>query len=163
MPEEDEETAPGFEHRHADALPVAEASGVRICLVAGDAYGLRSPVAVRSPLFYAHAELATDARLALPDEHGERALYVVSGEVECDGHRYGSGRMLVFAPGKPAIVRATAPSMLMLVGGESLGPRYIDWNFVSSRRERIEQAKADWRSGRFESVPGESEFIPLPD
>ena len=164
LPEEDEEIAPGFEHRDADALPIADDAGLRLRLIAGDAYGLRSPVAVRSPLFYAHAELAADARLALPDGPSERALYVAAGEVECDGQRYGSGQMLVFAPGKPAIVRATAPSMLMLLGGESLGPRYIDWNFVSSHKERIEQAKADWRAGRMK-LPDldDQEFIPLPE
>ena len=119
---------------------------------------------MRSPLFYAHAELAAGARLALPDGPAERALYVATGAVECDGLRYESGQMLVFAPGKPATVRASVPSMLLLLGGESLGPRYIEWNFVSSRKERIEQAKADWRAGRMK-LPDldDQEFIPLPE
>ena len=119
---------------------------------------------MHSPLFYLHVVLQPGARIALPDDYPERALHVVEGEVEVDGRVFTGGPMLVFAAGKPVLVTARTTTTLMLLGGEPLGPRYIDWNFVSSRPERIEQAKADWRAGRMK-LPDldDQEFIPLPE
>jgi redox-sensitive bicupin YhaK (pirin superfamily) len=118
-----------------------------------------------SPLFYLHAELGAGARIAMPTDHAERAAYVVSGSVAHEGVRYEAGRMLVFADGgEPVIAAEDAPARVMLLGGASIGPRHIWWNLVSSRRERIEQAKADWKSGRMALPPDDDhEFIPLPD
>ncbi|MET0292763.1 MAG: pirin family protein [Steroidobacteraceae bacterium] len=163
LPAEAEETSPSFVHRKAAELPHVSDHGVDLRLVAGEAYGHRAPVPVFSSLFYAHAELAAGASVPLPDEYAERAIYVVGGAVEIEGRRYEPGRMVQFVPGAAAAVRALEPASLMLLGGESVGPRFIDWNFVSSSRERIEQAKADWRAGRMK-LPDldDGEFIPLP-
>jgi redox-sensitive bicupin YhaK (pirin superfamily) len=165
LPREDEEIAPAFAHHDADQLPETSDHGVWARLIAGSAYGLSNDVKTFSPLFYLHAELADGARIAMPVEHTERAAYVVSGAVEHDGARYPAGRLLVFANGgEPAIVAAGAPARVMLLGGASIGPRFIWWNLVSSRPERIEQAKADWKSGRMKLPPDDSsEFIPLPE
>ena len=163
LPVEDEEIAPAFDHYDATALPAWEAPGVHARLVAGNAYGITAPVRTHSPLCYLHCTLAAGARLPLPDEHAERAVYVVQGAVEVDGARHEPGRMLVFRPGA-AQVLALEPTLLMLLGGEPLGPRFIEWNFVSSSRERIEQAKSDWRAGRMKLPDLDNgEFIPLPD
>ena len=165
MPREDEETDPAFAHHGADALPELSDGGVQARLIAGSAYGMRNDVRVFSPLFYLHAELATGASIALPVEHAERAAYVVSGGVLHDGVRHADGRMLVFAAGgEPVITADSGPARVMLLGGANIGPRFIWWNLVSSRRERIEQAKADWSAGRMALPPGDDqEFIPLPD
>jgi len=163
LPEADEETDPAFAHYAADALPTLDDNGVWARLVAGRAFGLEAAVHTHSPMFYAHCVLAAGARIALPDEHAERAAYVVSGDVEADGQRFSAGRMLVFRAKAPAIVQARTDAVLMLLGGEPLGPRHIEWNFVSSRLERIEQAKADWRAGRMKLPDLDNgEFIPLP-
>jgi redox-sensitive bicupin YhaK (pirin superfamily) len=134
-------------------------------VIAGSAYGATSPVAVFSPLFYVEARLEADAELPLPDEHAERAAYVVEGSVCCDGDPHGPGVMLVFREQRRAVIRALAPSRVALLGGAPLdGERHVWWNFVSSSHERIERARRDWREGRFPRVPGdELEFIPLPD
>jgi redox-sensitive bicupin YhaK (pirin superfamily) len=135
-------------------------------LVAGEGWGLRAPVAVSSPLFYADAILAPGAAVPLPEEHEERAAYVLDGEVEVAGDRFEPGRMLVFrAKDKLALRAGPAGARLLLLGGAAMdGPRYVFWNFVSSSRERIEQAKAEWKAGAFAKVPGdEVEFIPLPE
>jgi redox-sensitive bicupin YhaK (pirin superfamily) len=114
-------------------------------------------------MFYLDAKLEADAPVDLPPQFEERAVYVAEGEIEAAGSRYGPGQMLVFAAGAPATIRATMPSRAMLLGGAPLdGPRYIWWNFVSSSRERIEQAKRDWQQGGFAPVPGDDERIPLP-
>ena len=116
-----------------------------------------------SPLFYIHCELAAGARTGLAAQYSERAAYVAAGEVEVQGQRFGAGRMLVFAPGKPVLFTARAPSVVMLLGGEPVGERFIEWNFVSSSKDRIEQAKADWRAGRMKLPDLDNEeFIPLP-
>jgi hypothetical protein len=164
LPEADEETEPSFAHHGAAALPRLDADGLAGQLIAGEAFGLGSPVKTHSPLFYAHAQLVAGARAELPREHSERAVYVASGSVEVDHTAHGAGRMLVFTAGSPAAIRALEPSVVMLLGGEPLGKRYIEWNFVSSSRERIEQAKADWRAGRM-PLPqlDDGEFIPLPE
>jgi redox-sensitive bicupin YhaK (pirin superfamily) len=165
LPQEDEEVDPAFSHYAAGELAELRDGGVWARLIAGSAYGLRNGVRVFSPMFYLHAELAAGAALAMPVEHDERAAYVVSGSVTHDGARHPAGRLLVFAPGGEPVVRAEgAPARLMLLGGANIGPRFIWWNLVSSRRERIEQAKADWQAGRMALPPDDNrEFIPLPD
>jgi redox-sensitive bicupin YhaK (pirin superfamily) len=165
LPKDAEETAPGFAHHPAASLPLAEDGGARLRLIAGTGWGLASPVAVSSPLFYADAVLAPDAALPLPEEHEERAAYVLDGEVTVAGDAFEPGRMLVFRAGDRLALRAgPRGARLLLLGGAAMdGPRHMFWNFVSSSRERIEQAKADWQAGRFGTVPGdEKEFIPLP-
>src|SRR5690606_39168794 len=113
--------------------------------------------------FYLHWDLAAGARTELPAEYPERAIHVTTGEIEVGGERFAAGQMLVFAPGQPVAIRAVTPSTVMALGGEPLGPRFIDWNFVSSSKERIEQARADWRAGRMKLPDLDSgEFIPLP-
>ncbi|HEX8352163.1 MAG TPA: pirin family protein [Pyrinomonadaceae bacterium] len=167
LPLEDEESEPDFAHYGAEELPVVEGEGKRVRLVAGSLYGSRSPVRTTSEMFYADAALGPDAVLAMPGEYEERAAYVVEGSVELLPERevYVAGQLLVFRPGAEVLLRGAAakPARLMLLGGEPLeGARHIWWNFVSSSPERIEQAKLDWREGRFAPVPGESERIPLP-
>jgi len=131
-------------------------------LLAGTAFGLRSAVTTHSPLFYAHCELQPGARLTLPDDYSERAVYIAAGEVEAQNKRFGSGKMLVFDKGEDTTLAAVQHSTLMALGGEPVGERFIDWNFVSSKRERIEQAKADWRAGRMKLPDFDNrEFIPL--
>jgi redox-sensitive bicupin YhaK (pirin superfamily) len=163
LPHDDEETEPSFAHYGADALPRLDADGVRGRLIAGEAFGARSPVRTHSPLFYAHCELAPGARVELPAGYPERALYVAAGSVEVDHRVHGPGRMLVLDPGAPAVATGVEPALVLLLGGEPLGERFIEWNFVSSSRERIEQAKADWRAGRMR-LPhhDDREWIPLP-
>ena len=133
-------------------------------LVAGEAFGARAGVKTHSPLFYIHWDLAPGARVTLPEGGWERAAYVVAGSVEAEGQRFEAGRMIVFASGQPALLTAATQSIVMAIGGEPLGQRFIDWNFVSSSKERIEQAKADWRAGRMK-LPDldDGEFIPLPE
>ena len=166
LPKDAEETAPGFVHHPAASLPLVEDGGVRLRLVAGAGWGLAAPVAVSSPLFYADAVLAPGSALPLPEEHEERAAYVLDGEIEVAGDRFEPGRMLVFRAGDRIALRAgPRGARVLLLGGAAMdGPRHLFWNFVSSSRERIEQAKADWKAGRFGKVPGdEAEFIPLPE
>ena len=163
LPEADEETDPAFDHYDAGELPEFNEDGVRCRLVAGQAYGLASRVKTHSPMFYLHCELDTGGRAQLPDGYAERAAYVVRGAVEVAGERHGPGQMLLFTAGKPALLTALEPSLVMLLGGEPLGERFIEWNFVSSSKERIEQAKADWRAGRMKLPDLDNgEFIPLP-
>jgi hypothetical protein len=168
LPLEHEAAAPSFTHHAEVDLPVIERDGVWLRLIAGRAYGESAPVAVFSDLFYLHAELAAGAALDLPEEHAERAFYVVSGGVTLDGATYGPAAMAVVKPGAAARLQAAEPSRVMLLGGAPLdgpgeGKRHIWWNFVASSPARIEQAKADWKAGRFPPVPGETEFIPLPE
>lgn len=163
LPEADEEREPAFYHHGKDELPTFDEGGVRGRLLAGEALGLKSPVVTHSPMFYLHWELARGASAELGAEHGERAAYVVAGEVEVSGQRYETGQAIVFAPGGGVRLTARVPSTLMAFGGESLGPRLIEWNFVSSSKERIERAKSDWREGRMPMPKNDShERIPLP-
>ena len=165
LPREHEEDAPAFAH-HAgdDALPTYASGGLWARLVAGEAYGAKAAVRTHSPLFYVHWRLAAGTRAELEARYPERAAYVATGVVEVDGRDYEAGKMLVFAPGAPVAFTATTDATVMLLGGEPIGPRYLDWNFVSSSRERLEQAKADWRAGRMTlPVHDDREFIPLPD
>lgn len=164
LPEADEEMAPAFDHYDAAQLPMLEEAGLSARLIAGSAFGLASPAKIRSPLFYLHVRLEAGGRIGLPPEYPERAAYLAHGRVEVDGHEYEPGQMLVFAKGETPLFRAVEPATLMLLGGEPLGPRHIWWNFVSSRKERIEDAKADWTAGRIPLPPNDTgEFIPLPE
>jgi hypothetical protein len=166
LPKTNEEMPAGFAHHAAAVLPLLEDRGARLRLIAGEGWGARSPVAVHSPLFYADAELAPGASLPLPDQHEERGVYVVRGTVQIADARFEAGRMLLFRAGDHVSVQAGPDgARLLLLGGAAMdGPRYLFWNFVSSSRERIEQAKADWRAGRFGKVAGdEKDFIPLPE
>ncbi len=164
LPTEHEETDPAFHHHEGAELPAGNEGGLRWRLVCGEAFGARAAVKTFSPIFYLHCELDEGAQVEAPNEYSERAAYVADGEVECDGHTYTTGQMLVFAPNAPAIVRARRRSTVMLLGGEPLGPRFIEWNFVSSSKDRIEQAKADWRAGRMKLPDADDqEFIPLPE
>jgi redox-sensitive bicupin YhaK (pirin superfamily) len=163
LPERDEEAEPSFAHHDADEQPLFDEPGARGRLIAGRAFGLTAPARTHSPLFYLHWELRQGARVALPPEAPERALYLVRGAVEVDGTTLHPGQMAVLAAAEAGVVRAAAPSIVMALGGEPVGPRFIDWNFVSSSKERIEQAKADWRAGRMKLPDLDSgEFIPLP-
>jgi len=164
LPRADEEMAPGFVHVPARDLPVLEPEGARIVVVAGGFLGASSPTPTRSSTLYASVTLEPGARLTVPAEHEERAIYPVDVAVDVDGVEVPPAHLAVLAPGVTATITAGPRAQLMLVGGAALeGERHIWWNFVSSSRERIEQAKADWREGRFAKVPGETEFIPLPD
>jgi redox-sensitive bicupin YhaK (pirin superfamily) len=163
LPKEHEETEPAFFHHAAVELPAFEESGVRRRLIAGAAYGARSPVRTHSPLFYVHCLLETGAREQLPAQYPERAAYVIEGKVEAGAQRYEEGQLLVFKAGVPADLKALGAAKLMLLGGEPVGERFIEWNFVSSSKARIEQAKADWRAARMKlPVLDDREFIPLP-
>jgi redox-sensitive bicupin YhaK (pirin superfamily) len=164
LPLRDEETVPAFAHHGREALPVVAGDGKQVRLIAGALYGARSPVRTFSDMFYADVELEPRAQLEIPTEHEERAIYVVRGSLDLAGGNYEAGQLLVLKPGEAVTVGAPAAARFMLLGGEPLeGPRHMWWNFVSSSKERIERAKADWKAGRFEAVPGETEFIPLPD
>ena len=163
LPVEHEEVAPSFAHFDASALPTYEANGLVARLVAGEAFGAKAKVPTYSPLFYVHWRLARDARAQLPADYPERAAFVASGTVEVAGRRFDAGTMIVFAPGAPVTFTATTDATVMLLGGEPIGERFVEWNFVSSSKERIEQARADWRAGRMKlPVHDEHEFIPLP-
>ena len=164
LPASAEETAPAFAHLGRDELPVVAGEGKEVRVITGSLYGKRSPVTTFTEMFYADAALAQEAKLPLPAEHEERGVYIVDGAVEVAGDRFAAGQLLVFKPGDAITLVAAEPCRLLLLGGEPMdGPRHIWWNFVSSRQDRIEQAKADWKAGRFSAVPGESEFIPLPE
>lgn len=164
LPEAQEEIAPSFQHFDAASLPVIEDGGITARIIAGTAFGKTSPVAMFSEWLYAEVRLQEGALVPFDPGHEERAIYVAEGEIEFAGDRFAAPRLLIFRPGDRITVRAVSSARLMFLGGPAMeGPRYIWWNFVSSRRERIEEAKEDWRSGRFKPVPGETEFIPLPD
>jgi redox-sensitive bicupin YhaK (pirin superfamily) len=163
LPEADEEQAPTFANYQPQQLPIFTDNGVWMRLIAGDAYGLRNDVKTHSPLFYLHVVLQAGARFGLPRGYPERGAYVAKGLVEVNGRAYGVGQLLVFTAGLDPVLVARETSTLMLLGGEPLGERFIWWNFVSSRRERIEQAKADWQAGRIALPPTDNaEFVPLP-
>ncbi|PVE22613.1 hypothetical protein DC522_20025 [Microvirga sp. KLBC 81] len=162
---QDEEANPGFVHYDAGDMPVLDADGKTVRIIAGSILGAASPVQTSSPMFYADAILPAGASLPLDPDYDERAIYTVSGEVEIAGDVFPTGELLVFRPGDRITIRARNDARFMLLGGEPMdGPRYIWWNFVSSRQDRIEQAKADWKAARFDTVPSdEAEFIPLPE
>jgi redox-sensitive bicupin YhaK (pirin superfamily) len=164
LPAGDEEMAPAFHHHTGDKLPVVTGEGKTVRVVAGKLLGATSPVATLSDTFFADVSMQAGASLPLDADYEERAIYIVSGEIEISGDRFAEGRLLVFKPGDRITVKALRDARIVLLGGATAdGPRHIWWNFVSSRKERIEQAKADWKAGRFALVPGETEFIPLPE
>lgn len=165
LPEDREEGAPLFENTSAAALPEFAAEGVEGRVVIGSFSGISSPVRAASETLYADIRLSPGARLQIPADAEERAIYVLDGKVSISGDRFGDNRLLVFRPGDEIVVDSEAGAHFMLFGGASLGsPRYIWWNFVSSSKERIEQAKEEWKTGRFDIVPGdETEYIPLPE
>jgi redox-sensitive bicupin YhaK (pirin superfamily) len=163
LPREREETQPRFAHHGAADLPLHEDTHTQMRLLAGEAYGLRSKVETLSPLFYVHLSLKQGARVAVPREYPERAVYLVSGAVTVDGEALKPSEMRLLGSAQEGVVEATVPSVAMLLGGEPVGPRYIEWNFVSSSQERIAAAKADWRAGRMKLPDADNrEFIPLP-
>ena len=163
LPVEKEEIDPAFDHHPAADLPVFEEKRLTARLIAGEAFGARSPVKAHSPLFYVHWALEAGATAALPAEYPERAAYVARGMVEIDGQSLHDGQMAVFAPGDTVVVRATTAAVVMLLGGEPVGPRFIEWNFVASTQARLDEAKADWRAGRMKLPDADDkEFIPLP-
>lgn len=163
LPEKDEETAPSFSNYTADQLPVFTDKGVWMRLIAGDAYGLQSKVHTHSPMFYLHVVLEKGTRFSLPTGHSERGVYIAKGSLEVNGVTYPEGRLMVFVKETDPVIVAKENTTLMLLGGEPVGDRYIWWNFVSSRKERIEQAKEDWKQGRIILPPNDDkEFIPLP-
>ena len=160
----DEETEPDFLHYGANDLPVLEDEGKVVRVIAGSLLGASSPVRTSSPMFYADISLSAGASVPLDPVYDERAIYTVAGEVEIAGDIFGPAKLLVFRPGDRITIRAETDARFMALGGEPMdGPRHIWWNFVSSRRDRIEQAKADWKMARFDTVPGDTEFIPLPE
>jgi redox-sensitive bicupin YhaK (pirin superfamily) len=164
LPRTHEETDPGFAHFGREDLPVIDGEGKRVRLILGSLYGRTSPVATPWETIYAEAVLAPGAVLPLDAEHEERGVYVVSGEIDIAGDSFGAGQLLVFRPGDRISILATSHARLMVLGGDPMdGPRHIWWNFVSSRKERIDDAKAAWRDRRFDPVPEDEEFIPLPE
>ncbi len=164
LPVEHEEDEPAFFHHGPEDLPTYESDGLWGRLVAGSAFGATAKVKTHSPMFYVHWEMQPGARGALPSEHVERAAYVAKGTVSVDGREISAGHMAVFAPGQDAVIQAVTPATVMLLGGESLGERHVWWNLVSHSMDRIEQAKADWKAGRFPLPPQDNqEFIPLPE
>jgi len=163
LPNGQEEAAPAFAHHEGNDLPVHRDGGVWLRLLAGEAFGLRASVKTHSPLFYLHVTLDRGARIALPREYEERAIFLVSGGVEVDDRAIAPTQMVVFSADADAVVQATTSSVLMLLGGAPIGERFIEWNFVSSSRERIAQAKADWSAGRMKLPDLDNrEFVPLP-
>jgi redox-sensitive bicupin YhaK (pirin superfamily) len=164
LPRSHEETEPAFHHHPAATLPEIQRGGVHLRVVAGDAFGMRSPVEVFSPTLYVAVDMEAGARLELDDQHAERAVYLVDGALEVSGEPLRARSLAVLAAGTVVEIEATSASRLMLLGGEPIdGERHIWWNFVSSSAGRIDQAKRDWAEGRFAPVPGETEFIPLPE
>jgi redox-sensitive bicupin YhaK (pirin superfamily) len=164
LPPTHEEIDPSFQHFEATDLSVVEGDGLWARVIAGSAFGQHSPVGMFSEWFYAEVVLEPGTSAPLDPDHEERAIYLVEGEVDIAGEAFEAPRLLIFRPGDRITVRAMRRARLMFLGGSALeGPRYIWWNFVSSRRDRIVQAKEDWKSGRFAPVPDETEFIPLPE
>jgi redox-sensitive bicupin YhaK (pirin superfamily) len=165
LPAADEESEPWFAHHGAEDLPTIEGDGKRVRLVAGSLFGARSPVKTNWDTLFADVALEHGATMPIDAGYEERAVYVVKGEIDLQGDRFGEGKLLVIKPGDVLKLTAVQPSQIVIVGGAAMdGPRHIWWNFVSSRKERIEQAKADWKQGRFDTVPSDAtEFIPLPD
>jgi hypothetical protein len=165
LPEEQEESDPAFVHHGSGELPIVEVDGFKARLIAGGAFGARSPLNTPSETLYADVHLSAGSQVPIDPSYEERALYTIAGDIEVAGDTFGPSQLLVLRPGDPIVVRAKASAQFMLFGGAPMGgPRYIWWNFVSSRPERIEQAKEEWAQGRFDTVPGDvKEFIPLPE
>jgi len=164
LPEGHEESDPFFVHHDEGELPLIEEGGKRVRVIAGSLFGETSPVRTFSDLFYADVRLDAQASMPIDADHEERGVYLAAGEIEIAGDVFAPGRLLVFRSGDRLTIKAGADARFMLLGGASLGARHLWWNFVSSRKERIEQAKEDWKAGKFGTIPGdEEEFIPLPE
>jgi len=163
LPDEHETTEPFFEHHPAATLPTIDEPGVAMRVIAGTAFGKASPARTFSDLFYVAVDMEPRSRIVIPDEYPERAVYAVSGEALLDGVPLEVNRMAVLPPSRPVVLEATTRTRLMLLGGKPLGDRFIWWNFVSSSREAISEAKERWRADRFGQVPNETDRIPLPD
>jgi redox-sensitive bicupin YhaK (pirin superfamily) len=163
LPKALEEQTPGFSHHDECDLPSLESEGASLTVLAGEAFGQRSPVPVHSDLMYVDVVLKPDARLAVPIEHLERAAFVLAGEIEAAGQTFAAGQLVVFSPGAPIVLQAKCGAHVMLLGGEPFPePRHVYWNFVSSSQDRIRQAADDWRNGRFPRIAGETDFVILP-
>lgn len=163
LPRPHEECEPSFAHHPARTLPEIRAGGALLRLLVGEAFSARAPAAVFAPMFYVDTLLEAGALVTLAPEHGERAAYVVKGEIEVGNVQCGAGQMLLADADADLTVRARGPARLMLLGGAPIdGPRHVWWNFVSSSAERIERAKLDWRENRFAPVPGDDGRVPLP-
>jgi redox-sensitive bicupin YhaK (pirin superfamily) len=165
LPKAHEEMAPGFAHHETAEFPVVAENGKTVRVVVGSAYGAKSPVPVVHETLFADVHLKAGSVLPLDADHEERAVYVIAGELDIAGDRFAAGQLLVFKPGDAVTIAAANDSHFVICGGAPMdGPRHIWWNFVSSSKDRIEQAKADWTAGHFQRVPGdEIEFIPLPE
>ena len=164
LPANSEEIAPSFQHYAAGDLPMISERGFTARVIAGSGFGITSPVSMVSPWFYTEVTAEAGVSVPLDPDHEERGIYLVDGEVEIARERYEGPRLLIFRPGDAITVKTLTPARMMFLGGDALeGPRHIWWNFVSSSKERIEQAKQDWKTGRFAPVPQEHEFIPLPE
>jgi len=163
LPKECEEQPPEFSHYAADKLPVFDIKGVNVKLIAGSAYGHEAPVKIYSPLFYAEVHMQPGQSLKMPGGYRDAAIYVVGGRLRIGDTEVEPHTMPIFLPNDAAAIEALTPAHIMLMGGDPLSePRFIWWNFVSSSQERLEQAKADWQENRFDPIPGEHEFVPLP-
>lgn len=163
LPEADEETEPSFQHVGVDELPVIRQADVSLRLIAGAALGQRSPVRTFSPLFYLDVQMPKGSRLHITDEYAQRALHLISGSLAVGNHRFAPFDMAICTESAGVEAEALEDTRLVLFGGAPITDRFVWWNFVSSSKQRIEQAKLDWKEGRFAPVPGETEFIPLPD
>ncbi len=163
LPDSEEDCAPTFDHYSSSEIPELDIEGVTVRLLIGEAYGTTSPVKAYSRTLYLECRLPGGLELSLPDDYREMAVYVVSGDVQFDERTYTDGVMVVACPGKSVQMKARKNSHVMVIGGDPIGHRHIWWNFVASSKERIEKAKTDWKEGRFDNIPGESEFIPLPE
>jgi redox-sensitive bicupin YhaK (pirin superfamily) len=163
LPEDNEETAPEFIHYAAEQLPVIDEQGRNVRVMVGEAFGVKSPVKTYSPTLYLEARLQAGASMALPENVEERAVYVVHGQVRLYDRQILQNHMAVVEPGAGGEMLAEEDSLLVVVGGKPLGKRTVWWNLVASRRELIERAKKEWKEGRFPEIPGETEFIPLPE
>jgi redox-sensitive bicupin YhaK (pirin superfamily) len=162
LPADEEECAPDFVHYPASDLPAFDQDGVQVTVIIGEAFGRRSPVAVRAPMIYLELRMPAGTEIVVPADYDERAAYVVEGDVRIGEASYGAGLMAVAQPSRELHLSAAADSHVMIVGGAHMGKRHIWWNFVSTSKDRIEQAKEDWTEDRFGKIPGETEFIPLP-
>ncbi|MBA3810806.1 MAG: pirin family protein [Caulobacteraceae bacterium] len=165
LPAEAEETEPAFAHHGPEDLPTYEsADGLWARLIAGEGFGAKARVKTHSPMVYVHWRLKAGAKAQIPADYPERAAFVAAGSVEIEGRPFAAGQMAVFAAGAPVLVTGLTDADVMLLGGEPVGPRFVEWNFVSSSKARIDQAKADWRAGRMK-LPDldHGEFVPLPD
>lgn len=163
LPDEQQECEPSFLHYPEVDLPEFDIDGVTLRIIMGEAYAHSSPVLCHSPTLYLECRLPAGTQITLPDTHAELAVYVVDGNILIDQKQYAGGLMAVARTGRQIRLQADKDSHVMVIGGEPLGKRHIWWNYVASTQERIEQAKTDWKEGRFGNVPGETEFIPLPE